>query len=75
MRGVLAAQASGGRFVLLCDGRRADLQEMWFRVMRAVRSFDLRSRMGVLSWQEVAGCLPPVLREFLAVKYGIVASR
>ena len=34
VRGVLAAQASGRRFVLLCDGRRADLQEMWFRVMR-----------------------------------------
>jgi hypothetical protein len=75
VRGVLAAQASGGRFVLLCDGRRADLQEMWFRVMRAVRSFDLRSRMGVLSWQEVAGSLPAVLRAFLAAKYGIVAGR
>jgi hypothetical protein len=75
VRGVLAAQACGGRFVLLCDGRRADLQEMWFRVMRTVRSFDLRSRMGVLSWQEVAGSLPPVLRRFLAEKYGIVAGR
>lgn len=74
VRGVLAAQASGGRFVLLCDGRRADLQEMWFRVMRAVVSFDLRSRMAVLSWQEVAAVLPPVLREFLATKYGIVAA-
>jgi len=75
VRGVLAAQASGGRFVLLCDGRRADLQEMWFRVMRAVVSFDLRSRMAVLSWQEVANALPPVLRGFLAAKYGIVAAR
>jgi hypothetical protein len=75
VRGVLAAQVSGGRFVLLCDGRRADLQEMWFRVMRALVSFDLRSRMAVLSWQEVAGSLPPVLREFLAVKYGIVAAK
>ena len=73
LRGVLAAQASRGRFVLLCDGRRADLQEMWFRVMRAVVSFDLRSRMAVLSWQEVAAVLPPVLRGFLAAKYGIVA--
>lgn len=74
VRGVLAARASGGRFVLLCDGRRADLQEMWFRVMRAVGSFDLRSRMGVLSWQEVAGTLPQVVRGFLAAKYGIVAA-
>jgi hypothetical protein len=75
IRGVLAAQVSGGRFVLLCDGRRADLQEMWFRVLRAVVSFDLRSRMALLSWQEVAGTLPPVLRTFLAEKYGIVTEQ
>src|ERR1700761_6850040 len=74
IRGVLAAQASDRRFVLLCDGRRADLQEMWFRVMRAVVSFDLRSRMAVLSWQEMAAVLPPVLQGFLAAKYGIVAA-
>jgi hypothetical protein len=71
IRNVLAAKASGGRFVMLCDGRRADLQEMWFRVLRAVVSFDLRSRMALLSWQEVAATLPPVLRTFLASKYGI----
>jgi hypothetical protein len=75
IRGVLAAHATGGRFVLLCDGRRADLQEMWFRVLRAVVSFDLRSRMALLSWQEVAATLPPAVRTFLATKYGIVAPQ
>lgn len=75
IRGVLAAHATDSRFVLLCDGRRADLQEIWFRVLRAVVSFDLRSRMALLSWQEVAATLPPVLRAFLASKYGIVAAR
>jgi hypothetical protein len=75
IRGVLAAHATGGRFVLLCDGRRADLQEMWFRILRAVVSFDLRSRMALLSWQEIAATLPPALRSFLATKYGIVASQ
>jgi hypothetical protein len=73
IRGVLAAHAIGSRFVLLCDGRRADLQETWFRVLRAVVSFDLRSRMALLNWQEVAATLPPVMRKFLATKYGIVA--
>jgi len=71
IRGVLAAQATGGRFVLLADGRRADLHEMWFRVLRAVTSFDLRSRMALLSWQEVASTLPAAMRTFLATKYGI----
>ncbi len=75
VRGVLVAHATGVRFVLLLDGRRADLQEMWFRVLRAVLSFDLRSRMALLTWQEVAATLPSVPRTFLAAKYGIVASR
>ncbi|MDQ2924470.1 MAG: hypothetical protein M3R43_02780 [Acidobacteriota bacterium] len=74
VRGVLAAHATGGRFVLLSDGRRADLQEMWFRVLRAVVSFDLRSRMALLSWQEVAATLPAAVRSFLATKYGIASS-
>lgn len=71
IRGVMAARASGGRFVLVADGRRADLHEMWFRVLRAVQSFDLRSRMALLSWQEIAGTLPRVVQVFLAEKYGI----
>jgi hypothetical protein len=75
IRGVLAANATGGRFVVLCDQRRVDLQEIWFRVLRAVISFDLRSRMALLSWQEIAPTLPPVLRTFLADKYGIVPVR
>jgi hypothetical protein len=73
IRGVLAARATGGRFVLMCDGRRADMRDMWFRVLRAVESFDLRSRMALLSWQEVAATMPPVVRGFLEEKYGIVA--
>jgi hypothetical protein len=72
VRGVLAAKAEDARFVLLCDGRRADLREMWFRVLRAVRSYDLRSRMALLSWQEVAAACPAVVRAFLADKYGVV---
>lgn len=74
IRGVMAARQTGGRFVLICDGRRADLREMWFRVLRAVESFDLRSRMALVSWQEIAGTLPPALQGFLSVKYGIVAG-
>jgi hypothetical protein len=74
IRGVLAAHAATGRFVLLCDARRADLQETWFRVLRAVVSFDLRSRMALLSWQEIASTMPPTVRAFLQTKYGIAAS-
>jgi hypothetical protein len=71
VRGVLAAQQSGRRFLLLCDGRRADLQEMWFRVLRAVRNCEVRSRMALLSWQELAGALPKTVQRWMAEKYGL----
>ena len=71
VRGALAAEAEGTRFLLLCDQRRTDLHEMWFRVLRAVRSYDLRSRMALLSWQELAATTPPAVQTFLAAKYGI----
>lgn len=71
IRGVLAAHASGGRFFVLCDGRRGDLIEDWYAVIRAVRGVELRGRMGLVTWQEVAKKVPGKLREFLGEKYGI----
>jgi hypothetical protein len=73
IRGTLAAQATGGAFCVLCDARRPDLAEVWFRVLRAVRCGALRSRLKLLTWQELASALPREQREFLAEKYGIVA--
>ncbi|MES2390515.1 MAG: hypothetical protein V4555_02660 [Acidobacteriota bacterium] len=72
VRGVLAAQHHNARFLLLCDGRRADLHDTWLRVLGAVRSYDLRSRMGLLTWQELASVTPPVVQRFLGQKYGIL---
>ena len=74
IRGVLAARAYGGKFLLLCDARRPGLQEPWFQVLRAIRSYDLRSRMALLHWQELASTLPPVLRGFLTEKYGMIPA-
>ena len=74
VRGVLAAHARGERFVLLCDGRRGDLVESWFRVMCAVRPFALRSRLRLLTWQEVAAVAPRGVQVFLREKYGIEAG-
>ncbi len=71
IRGTLAAYASGCSFCVLCDARRPELVEIWYAVMRAVRSFELRCRLKLLMWQELAVVLPAELREFLAEKYGI----
>ncbi len=47
--------------------------KLWFEVMAAVKSAELRVRLKVLTWQELAAHLPKELQEFLDVKYGIVA--
>ena len=75
LRGVLAAHARGQRFLVMCDGRRVGMIESWFRVMQAVRRWELRDRLRLLTWQELAGEVPGTVRRFLAEKYGIVASR
>src|SRR5438552_829531 len=71
IRGVLAANATGGSFCVLCDARRPDLIENWYAVMRAVRSCVLRCRLQLLTWQELTAVLPRPLQKFLAAKYGI----
>jgi len=71
IRGVLAAYAAQCSFLLLCDRRRTDLVDGWFDVIRAVRSYCFRNRLKLLTWQEIAGALPPRLRQFLDQKYGI----
>lgn len=75
IRGTLAAYASACSFCVLCDARRPDLIEPWYTVMRAVRNFELRCRLKLLTWQELASVVPHELREFLVEKYGIVAAR
>jgi hypothetical protein len=72
IRNVLAAHATGANFAVLLDARRPDLLEQWFNVMQAVRSAELRTRLKVLTWQELAVLLPKGLQQFLDVKYGIV---
>ena len=73
IRNVLAAHAHGCSFCVLHDERRPDLREAWFQVMAAVKSAEMRVRLKVLTWQELAAFLPAELQEFLDVKYGIVA--
>ena len=74
IRGVLAAHATGCSFAVLCDARRTDLIEQWFRVMSAARNLTLRSTLRLITWQEIANTLPRGLRSFLSEKYGIAAA-
>jgi hypothetical protein len=71
IRGALAAHANQASFVVFCDQRRPDLIEDCFKIMTAVTSAELRCRMSVVTWQELAGTLPPKIQTFLAEKYGI----
>lgn len=73
IRNVLAAYAQGCSFCVVHDERRPDLREGWFRVIAAVKSAEMRVRLKVLTWQELAAALPEMLQVFLDAKYGIVA--
>lgn len=73
IRSVLAAYASNCSFCVIHDERRPDLREEWFHVMAAVKRAEMRVRLQVLTWQELAAFLPDKLQEFLDLKYGIVA--
>ena len=75
IRGVLAAEALESSFLLLCDSRRNDLAARWFEVVRAVRSCTLRTRLKILTWQDLIEFLPSVLQRFLEHKYGIHSAR
>ncbi len=75
IRNVLAAHANGASFCVLHDARRPDLREAWYTVMAAVRPAALRTRLKVLTWQELAEVLPGPLQAFLRLKYGIGAPR
>jgi hypothetical protein len=74
IRGILAAQASGLRFCVLCDARRSDLVEQWHTILRAVPGAALRCQLSLLTWQELTATLPAPLQEFLAEKYGIQSA-
>jgi len=71
LRGVMAAVEHDARFCLMCDARRTDLIARWFGVLSAVRSSTIRCRLQLVTWQEIALCLPRPLQSFLAAKYGI----
>ena len=75
LRGVLIANCLRQcSFCVITDRRRPELMEEWFEVISAVRDFELRTRLRMLTWQEIAATLPIPLQMFLAAKYGIEAS-
>lgn len=75
LRGALAAYAEKEtRFCVLCDARRPDIIADWYRILRCVRSSELRCRLSLLTWQEIASICPRTLRQWLMVKYGINPS-
>jgi hypothetical protein len=56
---------------VVCDERRQDLIDDCFEVISAVLNAELRCRMSVVTWHELALAMPPKVRTFLLEKYGI----
>jgi hypothetical protein len=74
VRNVLAAYALQCSFCVLLDARRPDLIDAWYAVMRSVMPVELRTRLRLATWQELAHAATPGLRTFLETKYGIEAG-
>jgi hypothetical protein len=74
LRNVLAAYALQCSFCVLVDARRPDLSDAWYAVMKCVQPVELRTKLKLSTWQEVAEVAPRTLRAFLAAKYGIGLS-
>jgi hypothetical protein len=72
IRNVLAAYASDASFCVLCDARRHDLIETWYRILSAVHRPTFATRLKLLTWQELSTVLPKDLQQFLEAKYGIL---
>ena len=72
IRNVLAARQHDSRFMLLYDARRPDLVQHWWPIVRAIKDVALRQRCGLITWQQIAAKSPREVRDFLALKYGIV---
>jgi hypothetical protein len=71
LRNVLAAHALRYSFCVLVDSRRPDLADAWYQVVMCVKPVELRTKLRIATWQELAHPAPPKLRAFLAEKYGI----
>ncbi|MGC1781026.1 MAG: hypothetical protein WA708_00740 [Acidobacteriaceae bacterium] len=73
LRGILAAHAEADtRFCVFCDDRRPDLIASWYRILQCVRYPELRCRLGVLTWQEIAAACAGSVQRWLREKYGII---
>jgi hypothetical protein len=71
LRNVLAAHALRCSFCVLVDARRPDLADAYYQVVKCVQLAELRTKLRITTWQEVAPSAPSNLRVFLAAKYGI----
>ncbi len=71
LRNVLAANALQCSFCVLVDARRPDLVDAWYAVMRCVQPVELRTKLRISTWQELAKTAPATVRHFLQAKYGI----
>lgn len=74
LRNVLAAHVLNCSFCVLVDSRRPDLAEAWYAVMKCVKPIELKTKLRISTWQELARLAPPKLRRFLGAKYGFGRS-
>jgi hypothetical protein len=71
IRNLLAAAQHQRRHILICDERRPDLLRRYMETVACLRDARLRTRCGVVFWQEIRKACGADLSQFLSEKYGM----
>lgn len=69
IRNILAAYKHNCSFRVLLDQRRIDLIRELMETIAAVKDDNLRSKIGFVTWQEIASVCGKDLKEYLGKKY------
>lgn len=69
IRNILTAYKYDYSFSILIDESRIDLIRELFSVAQAIKDPKLRSKIGFITWQEIASVCGAELKEYLANKY------
>jgi hypothetical protein len=60
------------RFYLICDLRRPDLIKAFLRTILCIKDISLRSKCGIIFWQDLANSVEKDLQNFLHEKYRLL---
>lgn len=69
IRNILTAYKYDFNFSILIDSTRIDLIKEFINVLKSIKIYDLRSRINILTWQEIIDMCGSKLKVYIQEKY------